>query len=66
MANVKTKLDTRRAKSDGTYNIIYRITQHKNVYTINSGTSILEHYWNYKHSEISKKHPNSKLIIIRF
>ena len=65
MANVKTTLDTRRAKSDGTFNIIYRITHQKKVYTINSGTSILEQYWDYEHSEITKQHPNSKLINLR-
>ncbi|OUR93905.1 hypothetical protein A9Q87_04130 [Flavobacteriales bacterium 34_180_T64] len=62
MANVKITLDTRRIKSDGTYNIIYRITHYKKVYTINSDTSILEQYWNYEHSEITKQHPNAKLI----
>ncbi len=65
MANVKTKLDTRRAKSDGTYNIIFRITHYKKVYTINSGTSILEQYWNYEHSKITKQHPNFKLINLK-
>ena len=65
MANVKTTLDTRRAKSDGTFNIIYRITHQKKVYTINSGTSILEQYWDYEHSELSKQHPNSKLINLK-
>jgi site-specific recombinase XerD len=65
MANVKTKLDTRRAKADGTYNIIYRITHYKKVYTINSGVSILEHYWDYERSEILKQHPNAKLINLK-
>jgi len=65
MANVKTTLDTRRAKSDGTFNIIYRITHHKKVYTINSGTSILEQYWDYEHSEINKEYTNYKLINLK-
>lgn len=63
MANVKTTLDTRRAKSDGTYNIIYRITHHKKVYTINSGYSVPESLWN--NNEVSKLHPNAKLINIK-
>jgi site-specific recombinase XerD len=65
MANVKITLDTRRVKSDGTYNIIYRITHYNKVYTINSGTSIVEQYWDYEHSEIVKQHPNSKLINLK-
>ena len=65
MANVKTTLDTRRIKSDGTYNIIYRITHQKKVYTINSRRSILEQYWNYEQSEINKKYPNYKLINLK-
>lgn len=65
MANVKTKLDTRRAKSDGTFNIIYKIRHQKKVYTINSGTAILKHHWDFKHSEITKQHPNSKLINLK-
>ena len=65
MANVKITLDTRRIKSDGTYNIIYRITHYNKVYTINSGTSIIEQYWDYEHSEIVKQHPNSKLINLK-
>ena len=36
MAHVKLTLDMRREKADGTYNIIYRITHFKRVYTINS------------------------------
>jgi integrase/recombinase XerD len=65
MANVKITLDTRRVKSDGTYNILYRITHQKKVYTINSGTAILEQNWDYEHSEIVKQHPNSKLINLK-
>jgi hypothetical protein len=48
MANVKVLLDQRRAKSDGTFNIIFRITDCKKVCTINSGVSIDEKYWNEK------------------
>ena len=65
MANVKITLDTRRIKSDGTYNIIYRITHYKKVYTINSGVSILEQYWHSEHSEITKQHPNFKLLNLK-
>jgi integrase/recombinase XerD len=65
MANVKTTLDTRRLKSDGTFNIIYRIRYQKKAYTINSRTSILVKYWDYEHSEITKQHPNCKLINLK-
>ena len=58
MASVKTTLDTRRIKSDGTYNIIYRITYQRKVYTINSGTSILKEYWDNQKAEVNSKHPN--------
>jgi hypothetical protein len=43
MANIKTLLDLRRAKSDGTFNIIFRIIDFKKVYTIHSGVSISQH-----------------------
>jgi len=65
MATVKIKLDTRRAKFDGSYNIIYRITHKNKVYTINSGISILEHYWDYEHSKLKKQHPNAKLFNLK-
>jgi integrase/recombinase XerD len=65
MANVKTKLDTRRPKADGTYNIIYRITHLNRVYTINSGVSILKQYWDSEYFQIIKQHPNAKLLNLK-
>lgn len=65
MATIKTLLDIRRAKSDGTFNIIFRITHFKKVYTINSGISLKQHFWNEKKNEIDKSHPNSKLLSIK-
>lgn len=65
MANVKTTLDTRRIKSDGTYNIIYRITHYKKVYTINSGASILEYYWDSDNSKVKTDYPNAKLLNLK-
>jgi integrase len=65
MANVKTTLDTRRIKSDGTYNIIYRITHYKKVYTINSGASILEYYWDSDNSKVKTEYPNAKLLNLK-
>ena len=65
MATVKTTLDTRRAKADGTYNIIFKIRHLKKVYTINSEISILEYYWDSEHSVINNLHPNSKLLNLK-
>lgn len=65
MANVKTTLDTRRAKSDGTFNIIFRITHRRNVYTINSGISIQKEQWNFRNSLVIDTHPNSKVINVK-
>ena len=65
MANVKTTLDTRRAKSDGTFNVIFRITHIKKVYTINSGVSLQKCFWNIKNREVERAYPNSKLLNIK-
>ncbi|MGO4817378.1 phage integrase SAM-like domain-containing protein [Flavobacterium sp. W22_SRS_FP1] len=65
MANIKTLLDIRRAKSDGTFNIIFRIIDFKKVYTINSGISLQQHYWDEKKGQVGKAHPNSKLLNIK-
>ena len=65
MANIKTLLDLRRAKSDGTFNIIFRITDFKKVHTINSGVSLQQFLWNERKMEVDKSHPNSKLLNIK-
>jgi integrase/recombinase XerD len=65
MANMKTLLDTRRQKSDGSFNIIFRITHERKVYTLTSGISTTELYWNKQKNEIDKTHPNSKLLNIK-
>ncbi|BDB56319.1 site-specific integrase [Flavobacterium ammonificans] len=65
MVNLKTLLDTRRAKSDGSFNIIFRITQNRKVYTLNSGVSISLTYWNDKRIEIDKSHPNANLLNLK-
>lgn len=65
MANIKTLLDLRRAKSDGTFNIIFRITDHKKVYTINSGISLPQYYWDERKGQVDKTHPNAKLLNIK-
>lgn len=65
MASIKTILDTRRAKSDGTFNVIFRIIHIKKVYTINSGVTLQECYWNARNSDVVSAHPNSKLLNIK-
>jgi len=65
MVNLKALLDTRRQKSDGSFNIIFRITHNRKVYTLNSGFQITELHWNDKRNEIDKSHPNSSLLNIR-
>lgn len=65
MATIKVLLDLRRAKSDGTFNIIFRITDYKKVYTINSGVCLQNSFWNEKKMIVEKSHPNSKLLNIK-
>lgn len=65
MVNLKTLLDTRRQKSDGSFNIIFRITHNRKVYTLNSGFQTLELHWNDKRNEIDKSHPNAKLLNLK-
>ncbi len=66
MANLKLLLDTRRIKSDGTFNVIFRITHLRKVYTINSGISLEDKFWNSQNSEVFKAHPNAKLLNLKF
>ncbi|MCB0399330.1 MAG: site-specific integrase, partial [Winogradskyella sp.] len=65
MANVKTTLDTRRAKSDGTYNVIFRITHSKKIYTINSGISIFQNHWDASKLVVSVNNPNYKRLNLK-
>lgn len=65
MANLKILLDIRRAKCNGTFNVIFRITNCRKVYTINSGISLESKFWNSQNSEVTKLHPNAKLINLK-
>jgi integrase len=62
MVHLKTLLDTRRARKDGTYNIIFRLTFNKKVCTINSDFSIPVHFWLPNTGEVDGKYPNSPQI----
>ena len=53
MVQLNLLLDNRRAKSDGTYSIIFRIIQFKTVYTISSGISISKIHWDDKKRQVS-------------
>lgn len=65
MATVKIKLDTRRAKADGTYNIIFKIRHQLKTYTINSGVSVFKSSWDYELSEVTIDHPNARLLNLK-
>lgn len=65
MANVKLVLDTRRAKSDGTFNLIFRITNCRKVYTINSGVSLESKFWKEQNCEVKNSHPNANLLNLK-
>jgi hypothetical protein len=53
-------MDTRRAKSDGTFNIICRINHFKS-HTVNS-EFLNKDFGMIKRVEVDKTHPNSKLL----
>jgi len=54
MVQLKIVLDKRRKKSDGTYPIIYRLTDVKKVYVLSSKLSILEEQWDTDSNAIGK------------
>lgn len=62
MVTYKVLLDERRAKSDGSYSIIIRITCDRKVSTINSGVNIQKEYWDNKSQGIKNTHPNVQLL----
>lgn len=45
MATFKISLDSRRAKKDGTFNVVYRITHKRQVYSVNSGILVYNYHW---------------------
>jgi len=62
MVKLKTLLDTRRSKSDGTFNILFRITNYKEVKYIPLGISVIESQWEEKSATINKSHPNANTL----
>ena len=53
MVQLKIILDTRRKKSDGTYPIMFRVTNSKQVNYLSFGLSIIEQEWDEKNKCIS-------------
>ena len=47
-------LDTRRAKKDGSFPIVFRLTHLRKTTSISTGYSILEKYWDYRKCSIRK------------
>jgi hypothetical protein len=62
MVKLKTILDVRRAKADGTYTILFRITNHKEVKYLPFGVSIFQNQWDDKSSSLSKRHPSAAVL----
>lgn len=62
MVKLKTILDLRTAKADGTYSILFRITNHKDVKYIPFGLSVFETHWDSKTLLLSKHHPNGSAV----
>lgn len=60
MVQLKIILDTRRKKSDGTYPILFRITNVKKVNYLSSGVAVLQEDWDEVTLNILKKHLNHK------
>jgi hypothetical protein len=65
MVQLNLLLDNRRAKSDGTYPIIFRIIQFKTVYTISSGISISKIHWDDKKRQVSHDCPNASRLNLK-
>lgn len=65
MATFKISLDSRRAKKDGTFNVVYRITHQRQVYNVNSGILVYDYHWDSVACKIAKSHPNSKQLNLK-
>jgi site-specific recombinase XerD len=62
MVYLKLILDTRRAKSDDTYPIVFRVTEIKKVYLLSSGYSTKKSEWDVSKRMIKGIHPNAGAI----
>jgi integrase len=62
MVTYKVLLDTRRAKSDGTYSVQIRITYNRKSSTINTGVFVKETFWDNTKATVLNTHPNAGLL----
>ncbi len=62
MVQLKILLDTRRVKSDGTYPIVIRVTNVKEVRYIQYGISVPEDKWDATNRCVRKSYPNAAII----
>lgn len=57
MITLKVALDTRRAKKDKTYPVVYRLSYSGNLRAIPTGITCLESHWNQRTSQLIGKSP---------
>lgn len=62
MATLKIVLDQRRAKLDGTYPLVLRITFHTKSRSIPLKIFLKPNQWDEKEQVVKKNHPNQKLL----
>jgi len=62
MVTYKILLDTRRAKSDGTYPIVIRIVYDRKNTTLNTGVFVTSDYWISEKASVSSQHQNGGLL----
>lgn len=60
MIQLKIILDTRRKKSDGTYPVMFRVTNVKKVNYLSSGISVLSDHWDETTLTVKRSQPNYK------
>jgi integrase/recombinase XerD len=62
MVTYKVLLDTRRAKSDGTYSVQIRITYNRKSRTVNTGVFVKETFWDHNQAKVLNTHSNAALL----
>ena len=60
MVTYKLALDERRAKKDGTYPLVVRVTYNRKVTTFQTGVNLLPKHWNSKFLQVSNNLDNSQ------
>ena len=62
MVQLKIILDTRRKKADGSYPILFRTTNYKQVNYLSFGVSISDLHWDENSRSLTRQHPNAQTI----